>query len=176
MPFIRSIGSRLSSTLKSLHLTKLTLRSTAPSSNEKLSTGNMKITLGSRVDGKGHFLNSRSLFGTTQQSSHVSEVDHGPSPSTLTGEQTRRAHHEFVAESRWPRKYPGTSDSTRFAQTDASWTTYGLGLPTRKSVKATSRSGRARKGYWNLLSIFDTIAARSTRASEATSKAELSSR
>ena len=178
MPLIRSIGYRLSSSLKSLHLTKLTLRSITPSSNEKLSTENMKITLGSRVDGKGHFLNPRSLFGTNQHSSNPTESNHDTSPPALKGQQTRRAHHEYMTESRWPQKYPGRSDDSHFAQTDASWATYGdaeLGLPTRKSVKAPSRSGRARRGYWNFLSIFDIIAARSTKESGAISKVNSSS-
>ena len=198
MPLIRSMGSRLSSTLKSLHLTKFTLRSNAPSSNEKLGTGNMKITLGSRVDGKGHFLNPKSIFGTTQRSSDTYEVDHDPSPPALKGDQTRRAHHEYMAEARWAQKYPPASDDTRFAQTNASWATYQdaeLGLPTRTSVlddapelvtthvkynilrslKVPSRSDHARKGYWNFLSIFDSIATRSTKQSGATSKADSSS-
>ncbi|KAL8676658.1 MAG: hypothetical protein Q9186_006842 [Xanthomendoza sp. 1 TL-2023] len=58
LPLLRSFGSFFSSRVKGFSLLKLSSRpSSSESSSKRLTTKDIKVTLGSRIDGHGHFIN-----------------------------------------------------------------------------------------------------------------------
>ena len=186
LPLLRSIACLLSSTFKGLHLSKYQTRSSKPSTIKRLATKDIGISLGSRIDGRGHFLNSATLFASDQQSSSQPESNLKSLTNAAEPSATRREYYEEMIEIQKPPmgqppqpNYPPTQETpSYFPVGDAE-----LGLTTRKASasedrqscegnqggsskvgrwKMPWRSDAARTGYWDVLSIFRTGGARST--------------
>lgn len=183
LPLLKSIVSRLNSTLKSLHLPKFQNTSSNANSSEKLATNDIKITLGSRIDGRGLFLNSVSLFGTAHQTVPLSDIAHDSTISEGEALGTRREDIEHLAESRRPAfkhlmspksQIPPRSNSVSTegdtGDTELSFTSQrpstveyanpnGLeeSRPSRKFPwKMRQQTGEPRSGCWNILTMFRT--------------------
>ncbi|KAL8980389.1 MAG: hypothetical protein Q9177_005895 [Variospora cf. flavescens] len=95
LPLLRSIGSFFSSKAKSLKFLRLSGRSSRPSSSEsskRLATKDIKMTLGTQVDGHGRFMNPTSVFARDE--------DWARNPPSLArkASATRREWHEGMAE------------------------------------------------------------------------------
>lgn len=191
LPLLRSIVSLFSSTLKSLHLPKFQNTSSNTNSSERLATKDIKITLGSRVDGRGLFLNSVSLFGTANQTIPLSDIAHDSTTSEREARRTRREDIEELAESRRPAfKHLMSSDSQVPPRNNSFSTERDIALdytgqrpssiqytqssglkeskPSRKFPwKMRRLSGGHQSGYWNILSMFRTGGPQSTLQSSA---------
>jgi len=167
------------SSLRSLMFVKLQSPSGNSRNSAKLATKDLKITLGSQVDGRGRFL------GHTVASIN-SAVGDGPLPFSggirsfpIADEQnaTHREHYEETSESRQPHNWPLNSTDKRRPRSefaDPSSEDAELGLtPTSGYQKEVSnredgtsnwsgwrkmlwRLDENRTGYWDLLSVFRT--------------------
>lgn len=99
LPLLRSFGSFFSSRVKGFSLLKLSSRpSSSESSSKRLATKDIKITLGSRIDGQGHFLNPTSVFAREEDWSKLGEATHNPPRLLREPSGTRREWHEGMAE------------------------------------------------------------------------------
>ena len=180
LPFFQSIASRFSSTFKSLRISKLQSRSTKPRSGQRLATEDVGVTLGSRIDGKGRFLNSGSLFPGTQYSSTSTRKDHISMALPREYPATRRDYYEEVEEIQQAPSTHWPTIPSSFTLTDKSTRLLGdpeLGTPVLKDStpkppqsfrKQRGRfnqirqwylprhSDRPRSGYWDILSVFRT--------------------
>ena len=186
LPLFKSIATLFTSTFKSLHLPKRPNQSTNSPNAERLATEEVRVTLGSRVDGRGRFLNSTNLFRADHQSLPLSEADPDPRPELDANPTTRRAYWEELKEAQQSINRPSTYIQSDPTQTNISWSTSGdaeLGLSPQpnppsnlpdcsivkqsvisrlKPRKLPWRSSEARVGYWNILSLFGTGSASST--------------
>ena len=176
LPLFRSMRSRLSSTFRSIHFSKVLNRSSDQGSTEKLASGNAKVTLGSRVDGRGHFMTMTGIFGKegTEQST-VSQLEDDPLPSCdRTDNATRRHfHEEMVSPQQSLIQYPAPPDS-RPSETEMTTAlprkleqhgqdrdhtipsasgTYDDD-PTQRTWRRLRWRSSARTGYWDLISGF----------------------
>lgn len=100
LPLLRSIGSFFSSRAKGLSFLKLSSRS-RPSSSEsskRLATEEIKMTLGTQVDGQGRFLNSTSMFARDEDWAKLGQIAHNPPSLARKPSGTRREWHEGIAE------------------------------------------------------------------------------
>ncbi|KAL8992215.1 MAG: hypothetical protein Q9169_007276 [Polycauliona sp. 2 TL-2023] len=99
LPMLRSVGSFFSSRVKGFSLLKFSSRpSSSESSSKRLATKDIHMTLGSRVDGQGHFLNPTSVFASEEDWSKLGEVAHNPPSLARKPSGTRREWHEDMAE------------------------------------------------------------------------------
>lgn len=101
LPLLRSIGSFFSSKAKSLKFLRLSGRSSRPSSSEsskRLATKDIKMTLGSQVDGHGRFMNPTSVFARDEDWARLGQIAHNPPSLARKGSATRREWHEGMAE------------------------------------------------------------------------------
>ena len=95
-----SLGSLFSLKSKNLTFPKLFSWSGGSDEPKKPATKDLRVTLGSGIDGKGHFLNPGSVFGKEDDWMKLGGVQF---PKTTHGESkgTRREWHEEMAEARW---------------------------------------------------------------------------
>lgn len=181
LPFFRSILSFLNSSFKSLHLSNPLHRSSEPgktprskpSSTERLATKDIKVTLGSRVDGRGRFFNPESVFATEPKWLPLSEIARNPAvPADNATDATRREYYEEMAEQQQSRGRRSPSPHNQHTQgsyiRSASHAVGEVGLPTEGRAPKTKRSsvgGSAwwkthrqsntpRTGYWDIMSFF----------------------
>ncbi|KAL9009101.1 MAG: hypothetical protein Q9173_005838 [Seirophora scorigena] len=101
LPLLRSIGSFFISKAKSLKLPKLSGRSSRPSSSEsskRLATKDIKMTLGSQVDGHGRFMNPTSVIARDEDWARLGQMAHNPPSVGRKPAGTRREWHEGMAE------------------------------------------------------------------------------
>ncbi|KAL8955204.1 MAG: hypothetical protein Q9193_006854 [Seirophora villosa] len=102
LPLLRSIGSFFISKAKSLNFPKLSGRSRRPSSSEsskRLATKDIKMTLGSQVDGRGRFMNPTSVIARDEDWARLGQMAHNPPSVGRKPAGTRREWHESMAES-----------------------------------------------------------------------------
>ena len=105
LPTLRSIVTFFSSSFKSLHLSRSRNRSSDPSNtsgskvdkHKRLATKDIKVTLGSQVDGRGRFLHPSSVFAAEPQWLPLSEVSRHS--STPPDNATHREYYEEMTES-----------------------------------------------------------------------------
>lgn len=184
LPLLRSIASLFSSSFRSLHFPKLQERSSDPNSGKRLATKDIRITFGSRVDGRGLFLDSSSAFAAEQRSLPAPEIAHsspkirGEAPLDSESTRTRRDYYEGTAKSQHlPSRYSPSAES-RSTQT-ATWDSFPKNVDAQVPAQAAPQSGRfqssrpkksrdswsawwsrplhsdhSEKGYWDHLSIF----------------------
>ncbi len=176
LPLIKSIVTLFSSSFRSFHLQKLSTLASNPSSVEKLATKDVKVTLGSRVDGRGLFLDPVSVFATGPDSSPVSGVPNDQSSTVNENDATRREYYEGSGKRQQaptfntPTTYshpedvevglPDTLERSQPSETKRSkfgWTT---------RWKTPWQSDQARTGYWDILSVFRMDGAKSSLQSE----------
>ncbi len=96
LPILRSFGSFFSSRVKGFKLSSRP--SSSESSSKRLATKDIHMTLGSRVDGQGHFLNPTSVFAREEDRSKLGEAAHNPPSLARKPSGTRREWHEGMAE------------------------------------------------------------------------------
>ena len=189
---LRSLFSFLSSSLRSLHLSRPLNRSSDPSNTpssrasntRRLATKDIKMTLGSQVDGRGRFISPASVIATPDWLP-LSEVGHNTSTHANNApEATHREYYEEMAEEQHSRiQYPPpTQDhhSQRSWNRNAFHTSSELGYPksgrapkTKQSIKSGRawwkihrRSNTTRTGYWDIMSFFRTDVTRSLGQSQ----------
>ncbi len=110
LPLLQYITSLIGSKIKFLSFPKPSSRSSSSSSGnskKRLQTKDIKVTLGSEVDGEGHFLNPRSGFSRDENWSDWERVSKCVSPGP---NETRRGHHERGEYG----DHSGPSDLSRF--------------------------------------------------------------
>ena len=181
MPLLESIMSFFSSSLRSLHGSRPLKWSSSPSntpdgkpsSNRRLATKDVKITLGSRVDGRGHFIHSTKVFATDPNSHSLAEGTlNSPTTTDSAHDATRRDYHELVEEqqqspSRYlPSPYDHHSQGSRTRSAPHAPTESGFAIdePAPKTKlgrirdstwwRTHQRTNTTRKGYWDLMSFF----------------------
>lgn len=99
LPMLRSFGYFFSSRVKGFSLLKLSSRpSSSESSSKRLATKDIHMTLGSRVDGQGQFLNPTSVFAREEDWLKLGEIAHNPPSLARKPSGTRREWHEGLAE------------------------------------------------------------------------------
>ncbi|KAL9049292.1 MAG: hypothetical protein Q9206_005599 [Seirophora lacunosa] len=101
LPLLRSIGSFFVSKAKSLTFPKLSGRSSRPSSSEsskRLATKDIKMTLGSQVDGHGRFMNPSRVIARDEDWARLGQMAHNPPSVGRKPAGTRREWHEGMAE------------------------------------------------------------------------------
>ncbi|KAL8785613.1 MAG: hypothetical protein Q9213_003267 [Squamulea squamosa] len=99
LPMLRSFGSFFSSRVKGFSILKIPSRpSSSESSSKKLATKDIHMTLGSRVDGQGHFLNPTSVFANEEDWLRLGQAAHNPPNLARKPSGTRREWHEGMAE------------------------------------------------------------------------------
>ncbi|KAL8638381.1 MAG: hypothetical protein Q9228_004461 [Teloschistes exilis] len=101
LPILRSIGSFFSSRAKGLNFLKLSSRpssSEKPKSSKRLDTKDIKMTLGSRVDGQGRFVNVTSVFAREEDWLKLGQAAHNPPSLTRMPSATRREWYEQMTE------------------------------------------------------------------------------
>ncbi|KAL8927609.1 MAG: hypothetical protein Q9172_001319 [Xanthocarpia lactea] len=96
LPILRSFGSFFSSRVKGFKLSSRP--SSSESSSKRLATKDIHMTLGSRVDGQGHFLNPTSVFAREEDWLRLGEAAHDPPSLARKPSGTRREWHEGMAE------------------------------------------------------------------------------
>lgn len=188
LPLLRSILSFFSSSFRSLHLSRPLYRLSNPSdspdskpkSTKRLATKDIKVTLGSRVDGGGRFMEPASVFVTDTDWLPLPEVTHN-SPTTIDNapDATRRQYYE-MAEQQRSRDQHSSSPHSRHSQesstrgtshlaTDFGLLTNGQALKTKQSRvsgsawwKIRRQSNTTRTGYWDIMSLFRTDMAMSS--------------
>lgn len=102
LPLLRSIGSFLSQRVRSLNLLKVSSKS-RPSSSEnsrRLATKDIKMTLGTQIDGRGQFLNPTSVFAREEDWLKLGQAAFNPPSLERKPSGTRREWHEGMAELR----------------------------------------------------------------------------
>ncbi|KAL8917240.1 MAG: hypothetical protein Q9208_008079 [Pyrenodesmia sp. 3 TL-2023] len=100
LPLLRSLGSFFSSRAKGFSFLKLSRRS-RPSSSEsskRLATKEIKMTLGTQIDGQGRFMNSRTMFARDEDWAKLGQIAHNPPGLARKPSGTRREWHEGMAE------------------------------------------------------------------------------
>ncbi|KAI4246966.1 MAG: hypothetical protein LQ352_006241 [Teloschistes flavicans] len=86
---------------KSFNLLKLSSRpssSEKPKSSKRLDTKDIKMTLGSRVDGQGRFVNVTSVFAREEDWLKLGQAAHNPPSLTRMPSATRREWYEQMTE------------------------------------------------------------------------------
>lgn len=181
LPLFRSILSFFNSSFKSLRLSKPLNQSSdpshtacsKPSGTKRLATKDIKVTLGSRIDGRGRFLNPTSVFATEPDWLPLSEVArNAPIPAENAPDATHREYYEGIAEQQQCQirhsPYPRDDHTQGSCTRSASHAVTGSGLPTKGRGPKTMRSsvgGSAwwkihrqsitpRTGYWDIMSFF----------------------
>ncbi|KAL9604094.1 MAG: hypothetical protein Q9219_000682 [cf. Caloplaca sp. 3 TL-2023] len=96
----RLVGSFFSSRVKSLGLFKLPgkSRSTSSDKSKRLATKDIKMTLGTQIDGDGRFLDPASVFAREEDWLKLSQAAYKPPSLARQSSGTRREWHEGVAE------------------------------------------------------------------------------
>ena len=178
LPLLRTIASLFTSTLESLRQSRFFRGQTSRDSSTKLGTKDIQLTLGSKVDGQGHFMNSTRLPKDNNSSTQQTKNDQSTPEPKANSAATRREYLEGAAEAQ---HHPGLASSTRWshaADPHSSLPNHGLtALPSFPEIeRGTSRqrrwwphwrSGEPTVGYWNVLSFF-----RSDNASRSTGRSK----
>lgn len=170
LPLLRSIRTRLSSPFRSFRFSKLLDRRSDRGSSEKNTSRIMKVTLGSRVNGKGHFMTLPTHLEKGVERSAVTQTRFNTPQSFNPSHATRRHYYEEVgSRHQSPVIYPapvhsspsGTDTITAMGTENeicgqapaiyhnntrrTSW----WRLPWRSSIT---------KGYWDVISLFQSRA------------------
>ena len=100
LPLLRSIGSFFSSRARGLSLLRPSTRSQPSSagSSKRLATQDIKVTLGTQIDGQGCFLNPTSVLATEEDWLRLGQATFNPPSLTRKPSGTRREWHEEMAE------------------------------------------------------------------------------
>lgn len=96
LPLLRSIMSlfgSFGSKLRGLSLSKPFSQSGGSGASKKLFTKNIKVTLGSRIDGKGHFLNTGSVFAKEDHWQNLADST-APPDHVIERKETYREYFE----------------------------------------------------------------------------------
>lgn len=177
LPLFKSIVSIFNSSFRSLRSSKHS-QSITPNSAQRLATSDVKVTLGSRVDGKGLFMNPESAFATERDPPLPPSIARGPSGLTYQPGPTRREYYEDIAECPSLQYPPSIHDhSTQLSTSSCVLRDEELGVPTPSASqcehsnfsriqqsrfsrigwwKRPRHSDGARTGYWEVMSFFRT--------------------
>ncbi|KAL8654919.1 MAG: hypothetical protein Q9226_003243 [Calogaya cf. arnoldii] len=99
LPILRSFGSSISSRVKGISFLRISSRpSSSESSSKRLATKDIHMTLGSRVDGQGQFINTQSVFASEENWLKPGRATHNPRSLARNPSGTRREWHEGMAE------------------------------------------------------------------------------
>lgn len=101
LPLLRSIGSFFSSRARHFSFLKLSSRNRASSdekNSNRLATSDLKMTLGTQIDGQGRFLNPTSVFAREEDWEKLGRMAHRPPDLHRKPSGTRREWHEGMAE------------------------------------------------------------------------------
>ena len=92
LPLLRSIASLFTSTLQSLRHSRLFRGQTSRDSSTKLGTKDVQLTLGSKVDGQGHFMTYTGSPGNKTSSIEHTENDQFTPEPKANSAATRREY------------------------------------------------------------------------------------
>ncbi|KAL8671757.1 MAG: hypothetical protein Q9168_003752 [Polycauliona sp. 1 TL-2023] len=99
LPSLRSVGSFFSSRVKGFSFLKISSRpSSSESASKRLATKDIHMTLGSKIDGQGRFLNPTSVFAREDGWMKPGGAIHNPPSLARKPSGTRREWHEGMAE------------------------------------------------------------------------------
>ena len=163
LPLLRSILSFLRSSLRTLNLSRQLERSSHPgsihgstsSSTKRLATKDIKVTLGSQINGRGRFLNPGSVVATDADLlPHYDITRNSPTHADSAVEITRRENYERRAEeqhSRVPRP-PSLHDqcSQRSQIQVPTHPSTEVGLLERGGASRTKDNGDSDNAWWNI--------------------------
>lgn len=180
LPLLRSIASLFTSTLQSLRNSRLFGGQASRDTSTKLGTKDMRLTLGSKVDGKGRFMNSTRLPGENKPPTQMTGSDHFTPQPNAKSSATRRAYLEGAAEAQYLSNLAGSTPWSPAAGPHFPLSNHDLtALPSFPEIEqGTDRrrtwwphwqSREPTAGYWSVLSFFRSDnASRSTGQSKAT--------
>lgn len=173
LPFLRSVRSRLGSSFRSFRLSRFLKRSIHRAGTDNLLSRKMKISLGSQVDGGGHFLNLTSIFGLGTDRSTVSRMGADMLQGHENIHATRRDFYEGSGSRRQPLNQYSLSSHSGSHGTDtiaalpdaASQCQYGDQVLSSTTHSYTGETNQrswwklrwrspAPTGYWDVMSIF----------------------
>ncbi|KAL8698364.1 MAG: hypothetical protein Q9201_006621 [Fulgogasparrea decipioides] len=98
LPLLRSLGSFFSSRAKGFSLLRPSTKPSSSKSSKRLATKDIKMTLGSQVDGQGRFINSTSVFAREEDWLELGQAAHNPSSFAQKPGGTRREWYEEMME------------------------------------------------------------------------------
>ena len=171
MPHLRSILSAVNSGFRRIHLPNPPNGSSAPSSTKRLAIEDVKVTLGSEIDGRGPLLHPASVFAAEPDWLSLSAISRHS--STRADNATRREYYEGLAEKQRSRALHSPAPQSDSIQGSSNQTVSPTGadsgLRTQEAVpKAkrssvggstwwkTSRDSNTPTGYWDIMSSFRT--------------------
>ena len=190
LPLWRSFLSFLTSSLESLRSSKQSNQCSDQSNtagpkfnnNRKIASKDLGITLGSRIDGRMRFLNSTSVFAKESDRLPLSKVSgktHRNCYEEVAEQQPSRAQHSppphihHAQDNHTPSAFHAVSDLRLPAR--------GRAHKTKQSRasgcvlwKIHSQSKTPRTGYWDVLSLYRTENAMSTREPKIHSESDCS--
>jgi hypothetical protein len=94
LPLLRSILSLFSSNFSRLLSPRQSSQPTNSGSSKRLATKDIKITLGSRINGRGHFLTSTGVFTKSDDWPPISEAVRNSLVCVNESDATRREYYE----------------------------------------------------------------------------------
>lgn len=179
LPLLRSIMSFVNSSFRNLRFVKLQSSSSNPDDNEKLATRDIKITLGSRVDGQGQFLGSATAAWGEHGFRPLSAPSIDGQAFVDERHSTRREGYEIMSIRQHPvwHRPPVDQKAGETTLWDPRPGYAELGLATqsdeREGILRSSAKGKEnsrklcpdRRGYWDVLSVFRTGGVMSTAQS-----------
>ena len=192
LPLLRSIMSFVNSSFRKLSSVKLQSSPSIPDNTEKLATRDMKITLGSRVNGRGHFMGSATATWAEHGSRPLSEPFIDGQAFADERHSTRRDDYEIMSirqHPAWPRP-PMDQKAGETTLWDPRPRDAELGLATQsdhhrktserdgilrslaKGKKKSRKLRPDRRGYWDVVSVFRTGGVVSTTQSNVCSHNE----
>ena len=190
LPLLRSIVSFLSSGFQSLHLSRSLNRSShssktpgsKSSSTKGRATKDIKVTLGSRVDGRGRFMTPASVLATNTNWLPLSEVPRdSPSLADNVQEATHRQYYEEVAEDQQSRvRHPPSAHEEHSQEIFGPHNGERAPKPKPHSASGSAwwkqhrQSNTTRTGYWDLLSFLRSDTAMSSGQSKMHSESDSS--
>lgn len=101
LPLLRSLGSFFSSRARNFSLLKLPSKNRASSyekNSKRLAKRDLKMTLGTQVNGQGRFLNPTSVFAREGDWEKLGQIAHDPPDLHRKPSGTRREWYEGMAE------------------------------------------------------------------------------
>ena len=180
LPLLRAISSFFSSSFRSLHLSRQLKPSSNPSntpgsnpsSTKRLVTKNIKLTLGSRIDGGGRFLGPASVFATDADWLPLPEATrNSPTTNDKAPDATHRAYYEMAEQQQSQDRYlpPHHNHHTQESCTQRAFHAVPvISLTPKEQASSTTQSGASgsawwkrhrqlnthRTGYWDILTLF----------------------
>lgn len=167
MPHLRFILSAAKSGFKSIRLPNRSNGSSTPSSTKRLATQDAKVTLGSRINGRGPISHPVSVFAADPDWLLLSEISRNS--STRSDNATRREYYEGLAEKQRSQALHTPSLQSDSIQGSSNQTVLPIGansrIRTQEAAKWNSVGGSAwwknsrdsntlPTGYWDVMSFF----------------------